>query len=144
MVKQIKEQKISFNMKNQGELCELIYYTKCYSLGYTISKPFGDNAKYDFVLDKNGKLYKIQVKSTNIIDNQHRNNRYRINASHGANNKRAYNLKDVDIIACYIIPLDLWYNIPIKETNNVKTLALYPHIINSNGKYEKYKEFWDF
>ncbi len=30
--------------------------------GYTVSHPFGEGAKYDLVLDKDGKLLRVQVK----------------------------------------------------------------------------------
>ena len=52
------------NTKQQGDIgvAKAIYvYT---ALGYTISIPNTDNAKYDLVVEKNGKLNKVQVKTT--------------------------------------------------------------------------------
>ena len=53
---------ISLNMVNVkaiGAHTELQCITYLHGLGYDISIPWGDNARYDFVLDVNHKLYKI-------------------------------------------------------------------------------------
>jgi hypothetical protein len=34
-------------------------------LGYNILTPYGDCERYDFVVDVNGKFYKIQAKTAN-------------------------------------------------------------------------------
>lgn len=52
------------NTKQQGDIgvAKAIYiYT---ALGYTISIPNTDNAKYDLVVEKNEKLNRVQVKTT--------------------------------------------------------------------------------
>ena len=48
--------------KQIGNLTELQCITRFYELGYSISIPYGDSEKYDFILDVNGKLYKLQCK----------------------------------------------------------------------------------
>ena len=50
--------------KAQGAQTELQCLTYLHGLGYDVSIPWGDNARYDFVLDVNHKLYKIQVKTS--------------------------------------------------------------------------------
>ena len=67
------------NMKNEqmvdtkqiGNLTELQCITRFYELGYSISIPYGDSEKYDFILDINGNLYKIQCKHANIHKNEY-------------------------------------------------------------------------
>jgi hypothetical protein len=52
------------NTKQQGDIgvAKAIYiYT---ALGYTVSIPNTDNAKYDLVVEKDGKLNRVQVKTT--------------------------------------------------------------------------------
>ena len=40
-------------------------------LGYQVSIPFGDRARYDQIWDVNGKLFKVQVKTAHLIgDNE--------------------------------------------------------------------------
>ena len=57
------------NTQIQGAMTEQKCFLKCIEMGYVVSKPLFDNARYDFILDINGKLYKIQVKTSRWIDN---------------------------------------------------------------------------
>ena len=52
------------NSKQQGDIgvAKAIYYYT--ALGYTVSIPNTDNAKYDLVVDMDGKLNRVQVKTT--------------------------------------------------------------------------------
>ena len=56
------------NTKHIGALTELQCITYLFNLGYDISIPFGDNCSYDFILDVNHKLYKIQAKTSRLIE----------------------------------------------------------------------------
>lgn len=53
------------NSKDVGMLGEQLAILECLILGIQVSKPLGDNARYDLILDINGTLYKCQVKSNN-------------------------------------------------------------------------------
>lgn len=48
--------------KQIGNLTELQCITRFYELGYSVSIPYGDSEKYDFIVDINNKLYKMQCK----------------------------------------------------------------------------------
>mgnify|MGYP002512824013 CR=1 FL=1 len=50
---------------NTTELDVLAYISR---LHYYVSIPFGGNARYDQIWDINGKLYKVQIKTSNISD----------------------------------------------------------------------------
>ena len=56
------------NTQIQGAMTEQKCFLKCIEMGYVVSKPLFDNARYDFILDINGKLYKIQVKTSRWVD----------------------------------------------------------------------------
>lgn len=56
--------------KQIGNLTELQCITRFYALGYSISIPYGDSNKYDFILDINNHLYKIQCKHANVHQNE--------------------------------------------------------------------------
>ena len=49
----------------KGKITELKVATKILQLGYIISQPLVDT-RYDFLLDYNEKIYKIQVKTANL------------------------------------------------------------------------------
>ena len=128
--------------KQQGDLAELKFYLGAYERGLIVSKPFGDNSAYDFIVDNNGTLSRIQVKSSRRLDLSKPTPRYAVHLCHGANNRGRYTKEMIDFIAAYIIPCDAWYILPIKEVSQVN-LSLYPHIEKGIGKYEKYREAWE-
>lgn len=128
-------------MKQQGELVELKFMEKAYELGAIVSKPFGDNAKYDLITDLNG-CKRIQVKSTSCIKTDSKQG-YSILCASGCKSKIAYDKMQIDLIAAYVIPENTWYLIPVEELGGSKRINLYPAVKNNNGKYEKFKNRWD-
>ena len=54
------------NTKQQGNITEIECMLAFLKLGYNVLTPYGDCERYDFVVDIDGILYKIQVKSANI------------------------------------------------------------------------------
>jgi hypothetical protein len=131
------------NYKGQGEIVELKFFLKSFENGLIVSKPFGDNQKYDFIVDAENRLSRVQVKSTFQKDkySQRNTNRYRINSSFGASRKKQYTKKEIDILVVYIQPEDAWYIIPVDNVCKIKTLSFYPHL--KSGKMESFRERWD-
>ncbi|ATN93545.1 endonuclease [Pseudoalteromonas phage J2-1_QLiu-2017] len=56
------------NTKAIGIIVEQTFVLKCVNLGLTVSQPIGDNAPYDFVVELEGKLIKVQCKSMYKVD----------------------------------------------------------------------------
>jgi hypothetical protein len=77
------------NTPRQGEKSELAVASELIMQGYGVSFPFGHNHQYDLIVDKEGTLYKIQVKTAK----NEGGNRYYIPAD--ANH---YEKKYVDIL----------------------------------------------
>ena len=50
--------------KRLGELAELAFMSKAASLGFGVAKPYGDSERFDFILSRDGHLWRVQVKST--------------------------------------------------------------------------------
>ena len=125
-------------MKNQGDNAELRFMLLNHDLGNIVSKPFGDNAKYDLIVDTRDNLEKIQVKSTRRRDTSGGMDCYNCLVCSGNRLKQQYTEKDVDYIAIYVIPENTWYKIPIKEIKG-KTVKLYPHRKSQRNTYEKYR-----
>ena len=59
---------INLSSKQKGNLTELQSITAFYKLGYQVSIPYGENSRYDFIADINGKLIKVQCKTSREID----------------------------------------------------------------------------
>lgn len=54
---------MELSSKEKGNLTELQCLTAFYKLGYKASIPYGENNRYDFILDVDGILLRIQVKT---------------------------------------------------------------------------------
>jgi hypothetical protein len=50
------------NSKDIGNITEVKVMSFFIEKGFTVSKPFGDNARYDLIVDINNKLYRVQCK----------------------------------------------------------------------------------
>ena len=125
-------------MKHQGDSAELRFMLLNHLLGHTIAKPFGDNAKYDLIVEIDNKLERIQVKSTSRKDNLTGVYCYCCIVCSGASVKKMYSEDDIDFIAIYVIPEDAWYKIPVKEIKS-KKIRLYPHRTPKKNSFEKYR-----
>lgn len=125
--------------KSKGNVTELKFLLRAAQLGYTVSQPFGDNAKYDFIVDS-GKLTRVQVKSTSVIKKCDTPCiGYKITCNFGAQ-AVAYSVDDFDLLAILVEPLDLWYIIPMSEVAGKRSFSVYP---NTQSKYEKFREAWN-
>lgn len=107
--------------KQKGNLTELQCLTAFMEQGCGVSIPYGDNSKYDFIADINGKLLKIQVKTSSLKDEgaiKFSCRSTHVNCS-GVKNER-YSSDDIDFFATY------WngkcYLVPIAESSVEKTL----------------------
>jgi len=65
------------NPKRRGEAGEAAFLAKASSLGFSVSKPWGDSDRYDFVLDSGHGLLRVQVKSVSCYSRS----RYSVKAS---------------------------------------------------------------
>lgn len=125
-------------MKNQGDNAELRFMLLNHELGYIVSKPFGDNAKYDLIIDTGNSIERIQVKSTRRKETSSGMDCYNCLVCSGSKLKEKYSEKDIDYVAIYVIPEETWYKIPIKEIKG-KTIKLYPHRKSQKNTYERYR-----
>lgn len=59
------------NTKHIGNVTELKCLAAFLSEGYDVSIPYGDSAKYDFIADIDGKLIRVQTKTSSPMDKKH-------------------------------------------------------------------------
>ena len=111
--------------KQKGNLTELQCLTAFMEQGCGVSIPYGDNSKYDFIADVNGKLLKIQVKTSSLKDDSAI--KFSCRTTHvnctGVKNEK-YSADEIDFFATY------WdnqcYLIPVAECSAEKTLRFIP------------------
>ncbi len=80
------------NSKKQGDVglgSAIAYFT---SKGYTVSLPLTDSQPYDLIVDMNGQLKKVQVKTTGYKDGTY----YQINLSTKGGNRSFNTVKKFD------------------------------------------------
>jgi hypothetical protein len=121
--------------KRLGEEAEAAFLHKATSLGLSVAKPWGDSERYDLIVRSGRRLWRVQVKSTRYVGER----RFSITAR-GCT--AAYTEDEIDFLAVYIVPLDVWYLIPVKAFAPKKCLRFYPECEGSLGQYEKYREAW--
>lgn len=116
------------NTKKIGNLTELQCITYLYGLGYSISIPFGNSDKYDFIIDIDDTLYKVQCKhATEYPDSTGEVEYIKFKATWQSHNTSGYSRKkykanEIDFFATYY--KDRCYLIPINECSFEKRLRL--------------------
>ena len=127
----------AMNTKARGDLAELAFVLKAASLGFGVSQPHGDNERYDFVVDSGKRLWRVQVKSTCCAFGK---GGYYAQSCGG---NHLYQAKEIDFLAAYIVPRDIWYVIPVNRIRSLHSLTLYPSgCRKGGGRFECYREAW--
>ncbi len=128
--------------KIPGEQAECMFIYRAMQHGLIVSKPYGDSAAYDFIVQPRRSTRRlrapiscVQVKSTAV---KTATGLYCVNARR---HSRAYRRTEIDFIAAWVIPEDAWYIIPISAIRGAKALTLFPHR-PSPARYEPYREAW--
>jgi hypothetical protein len=119
--------------KLRGEWAELRFMARAAEHGLRVSKPFGDCARYDMVVEAEGQFLRVQVKSIGRKPEYG----YRCNLITRAG---PYTAKDMDFVAIYVINLELWYIIPGKAFEGHSSVKLCPG--NKQSKFGKFEEAW--
>lgn len=127
--------------KSLGELAELAFLYKAATLGFGVAKPLGDNEPFDFILNSGHRLWRVQVKSTYRQD---KSGAYSLRTTRAAvhGKPRTYSSEMIDILAGWVMPLDVWYIIPVQAFAPRRTLAVYPHRDPAAGQFEPFREAW--
>ena len=112
--------------KQKGDLTELQCITAFYELGYTVSIPYGENSRYDFIADVNGKLIRVQVKSALQKDD---GSAFEFSCRSVLTNSnkvtlKTYTVEEIDYFCTYF--KNKCYLVPVTECVRSKTLRLKP------------------
>ncbi len=131
------------NTKRTGERSEAAFLYQASQRRFAICKPWGDSERYDFILDNRPQpevhLFRIQVKCTDAI----RADAYETRATYTVGKRRAvYTKRDIDFIAAHVVPLDIWYIIPVEVCTPQPMLRFYPHRQAKQMRLEIYREAW--
>jgi hypothetical protein len=125
--------------KRRGELAELAFLFKAASLGFTVTKPYGDSDRYDFILDSGSRLFRVQVKSASRISQ----GTYFITTQRSCNGRAIpYTADEIDFLVGYIFPEDAWVVIPVATLAGRKSIHIFPRNRARYGIYSHYRDAW--
>jgi len=122
--------------KERGEWAEARFVARAAELMFRVAKPWGDSAPYDLMVEREGLIYRVQVKST-----MRRMKGCSFPCTMPSGKRLTNILKEIDFVAAYVIMLDLWYIIPAAVVQKRKGhIWLAP--LRRRSKYERYLEAW--
>jgi PD-(D/E)XK endonuclease len=95
-------------------------------LRITSRSPWGDSERYDFILDTGSRLWRVQLKCTEVI----RARGYDIQLIHSiyGPGKVIYTDEQIDFLVAHIIPKDTWYVLPVDVIVSSTSLRFDPDI----------------
>lgn len=107
------------NNPRQGEKSELAVASELINKGFGVSFPFGHDYQYDLIVDKDGRLYKIQVKTAKHEEG----NRYYIaaDADH-------YDEQYVDLFAGYSEKMESTFFIPVDKSSGKRQRVTFTNL----------------
>ena len=110
--------------------------------GWRVSRPYGDSAPYDCIVDADEQLSRVQVRSAGVHKGVGRfETRFHIVVA-GRTKKREHETRKYDILAALVVPHRTWYIIPIAATKGQIAISLWP-LRPSLGKLEHFREAWE-
>jgi hypothetical protein len=137
---------MQYTTKHKGDIAEQAVILKALKLGWGVSVHVGDRLAYDLVIDVNGKLLKIQVKSA-WFDEKKQN--YVVDNRRTQTNRRVmkrsnYESGDFDFAILYIADLDVFYVIPCEIFLSYGSEI---HLVEDEKRQRKprsaiYRELW--
>ncbi len=86
------------------------------------------------------RLWRVQLKCTEVV----RARGYDVQPIYSiyGQGKMVYTADDIDVLVAHIIPLDIWYVLPIEAFAPCKSLRFYPQGGCKRPRFEHYREAW--
>jgi PD-(D/E)XK endonuclease len=123
--------------KERGEWAELYFMMLAAGLGLKVLRLFGQTGRYDVGVENEGRLLRVQVKSTVY---KRRNGEYSLNVM--GPQRQKYDPGTVDYFAILLIPIDDWYIIPFEVMGRTNS-SIHFTPGSKRQKYGEYREAWD-
>ena len=110
----------------------MVFMARAALEGLQVSKPYGDSAAYDFIVESGALCSRVQVKSTR--------SRYQkgFRCNLRASMSRAYKPDSFDFAAVHVIPADVWFIIPRAFVK----LGILVTPGKQDSKYYEYEDAW--
>ncbi len=110
----------------------MLFMARASREGLQVSKPYGESASYDFIVETGTVCSRIQVKST--VARSYSGFRCCLN---GAMHKK-YKLESFNFVAVHVIPASAWFIIPWLATPG----CIFLNPGKEDSKYHQFEEAW--
>ena len=92
---------MEYNTKQKGNITEMQCALAFMKMGYKVSFPYGEDCKYDLIVDTGNKLYRIQCKTASALPNPRDGFKFRTRSvvitTHGAK-ASGYSQEEIDFL----------------------------------------------
>jgi hypothetical protein len=123
--------------QRSGEAAEAEFVARAKFLGFTVLIPWGNSDRYDSAVDSGHGLMRIQVKSASSM----KDSGYRVKTT--GSDGHVYTIKEIDFLAGYVIPENVWYIVPVEAIGQRDGIYFYPHTRRGvRPMFDKYREAW--
>ncbi len=132
------------NSKDKGDLSEAKALFEFQKHHIPVLIPWGDNLRYDMVIELNNSFYRVQVKTANEIKNGAVKCYARSSTNHTTNKHLQSYVNDVDFFVFYNQNLDKIALVPIKDIGDKKNISLRIEPPKNHQKNLKYFDDYSF
>jgi hypothetical protein len=134
------------NTKHVGEMAEMQFMLDAARRRFGVARPFGNNERYDVIVDAPRRLWRVQVKASGA--SHHRG--FSVRSCWRTTRKHMpYTSRQIDFLAVVIQGRRMrgrriWYLIPLRALGGRLHINLYPFGCGKDGeeRFEKYREAW--
>jgi|LakMenEpi03Aug12_release.lakeMendotaPanAssembly.Ray.scaffolds.fasta_scaffold274858_4 hypothetical protein len=126
------------NTKDIGNLGEHIAIVELLKNDIEVSRPLGDNSRYDLILDINTNLFTCQVKSTSSSTDKLAEFPLTSSQAHRGGSRHKY---DVDLFCCVDIPKNKVFIVPNIDSKGSIKIRYEP---TENGQSKGINMWYDF
>ena len=126
----------SSNSQRVGTIAEVEFVRECLERDFE-PHPTTTPMPWDFLVSCPKGILKIQVKCTTT---PHKKSAYKVGMGSGCTNKAEMS-RDIDLLACYVMPVDLWWIIPRIVVGPCRTINLFTSPI-SKSRFKQYQNNW--
>ena len=134
---------VYMNTKHKGEISEAAVVLRFLETGKFVSKPVGENQKYDLLIDDGKKISRIQVKTAKVREGYLDASSSSTTLKDGKYTRTIYNDLDIDFFAVYSPELKKVYLVPV-DTNGCRTTIRLRLEMPKNGQIQSIKWAKDF
>lgn len=125
-----------------GYVTEQEFTVEAMRRGLTVSRPIANIEPYDFIVEHEHRMIRVQVKKCYQNSRGHNVADLRNNSMRSSGTKRTcITTSDrIDFVALYCESEGLWYVIPLEVIQHLKSNV----IVSIRGKYSSYIDNWEF